>query len=100
MKIEKLEYYSSSRDGYTFERHPNIDDITDKINEIIDKLNEKDDAKPIKHGRWKNGRCSECGCDRVIAKVYRNGELVWTATYKDNYCPNCGCKMDLDEVKK
>lgn len=48
MKIEKLEYYSSgitSKDGSVirWERHPNNDDIVDKINEIIDKLNERDD---------------------------------------------------------
>lgn len=65
MRIEKLEYYSSSRDGYTFERHPNIDDITDKINEIIDKLNERDDVVPVI-------RCKDC--------EYYNGD--------EKYCVN------------
>lgn len=63
---------------------------------IIDEIDEQPsiDAEPVKHGRWINGICSECGCDRVITKVYRNDEVAWTATYKDNYCPNCGAKMN------
>ena len=42
-----------------------------------------DDA-PVRHGRWKRycknlGECSECG------------EVV---SVRNNYCPNCGAKMD------
>lgn len=40
----------------------------------------------IKHGRWIQGelyiKCSECG--------YPAGHL------SDNYCPNCGAKMDKE----
>ena len=56
------------------------------------------DVEPIRHGRWINGKCSECGCDRVITKIYRGDEVIWTASYKDNYCPTCGVKMDKVEV--
>lgn len=38
-KIEKLTYYSSSKDGYNWDRHPTIDDVVAKINELIDILN-------------------------------------------------------------
>ena len=49
---------------------------------------------PVKHGRWEHKKhklfgneydyiCSTCGCDYALAQ-YR-------------YCPNCGCKMDLEE---
>lgn len=51
------------------------------------------EAEPVKHGRWINGKCSECGYDRVITKVYYSDEVVWTALYKDNYCPTCGANM-------
>lgn len=39
VKIEKLEYYSSSSDGCIWERHPTYDDIVNKINEIIEVIN-------------------------------------------------------------
>ena len=42
------------------------------------------DVAPVRHGRWKRcgknlGECSECG------------EIV---AIRNNYCPNCGAKMD------
>lgn len=51
-------------------------------------------SEPVKHGRWiensdpgqninEHYMCSECGC------TFHN----WA---NDNYCPNCGCKIDLD----
>ena len=52
-------------------------------------------AEPIKHGRWIMKQhllfhqqlpyCSECG---------KTGIFVY------DYCPHCGAKMDLDEVKE
>lgn len=47
-------------------------------------------AEPVKHGRWvfddENGgyRCSACK----------------TLGGKSDYCPNCGTRMDLDEVEE
>ena len=50
------------------------------------------DVAPVRHGRWVPTEapfmnecedCSVCG--------YRT---VWGHGY--NYCPNCGCKMDLE----
>ena len=62
------------------------------------------DVAPVRHAKWEEChwveqdgpyslvahpkaafRCS--GCKYVFKK-----ELLW----KDNYCPNCGCKMDLE----
>lgn len=92
MKIEKLEYYSSSKEGYIWERHPNIEDITDKINEIIDKLNERNNAEPVKHGKWLfeeypdgyyHSKCSLCNS--------WFSEDAFLNPYK--YCPNCGACM-------
>lgn len=51
------------------------------------------EAEPVKHGRWiensdpgqninEHYMCSECGC------TFHN----WA---NDNYCPNCGARMDL-----
>lgn len=47
MKIDKLEYYSTSNDRYIWERHPNKDDIVKKINEIIDALNKMDEVEKM-----------------------------------------------------
>ena len=51
------------------------------------------DVAPVRHGRWLGSKhkifsntydyvCSKCGCDYALAKY--------------NYCPNCGCRMDLE----
>ena len=49
------------------------------------------DVQEVKHGRWirkayDNNCCSLCGWN------------VWVNTGK--YCPNCGSRMDLEEVEK
>ena len=51
------------------------------------------DVEPVRHGRWINDRweddvnyhtCNACGVEIRV-------------TYFDNYCPNCGARMDGDE---
>ena len=64
----------------------------------------------IRHGRWINGKCSEC-CEPAIYSswdepVYDydlDGDLVYshTETHMDfhftDYCPYCGAKLDLED---
>lgn len=60
------------------------------------------DAEPVRHGQWKaaNRRgtlcdtyvCSECGNMVMQAEGY-----TYSCTY--NYCPNCGAKMDEEDMK-
>lgn len=62
---------------------PDIDLSCEKFEAAILKIPSSDVA-PVKHGRWKRygknlGECSECG--EVVA-------------IRNNYCPNCGAKMD------
>jgi len=45
------------------------------------------DVAPVRHGRWREGvyagyKCSEC-------------RTTWDAP--TNFCPNCGCRMDLED---
>ena len=59
----------------------------DDVNFGVDKIPSADVA-PVRHGRWKRcgknlGECSECG--EVVA-------------IRNKYCPNCGCKMDLEDT--
>ena len=44
------------------------------------------DAKPVRHGHWEEFVCSVCG------------EIGWDN--EDNYCPNCGAKMDGERKDK
>ena len=60
-------------------RYENPEICTQEINSIP-----VADVAPVVHGRWKRygknlGECSECG--EVVA-------------IRNNYCPNCGAKMD------
>ena len=66
---------------------PDIDLSCEKFEAAIRKLQAANVA-PVRHGQWlhrKNGvaYCSECEIDTV-----EDGT---------EYCPNCGCKMDLEE---
>ena len=65
---------------------PDIDLSGEKFEAAILKIQAADVA-PVRHGKWlhrKNGvaYCSECEVDTVEDET--------------NYCPNCGCKMDLE----
>lgn len=44
----------------------------------------------VKHGRWLDGTCSECGKHAVNRVMFR-GEVVWEDSY--DYCPHCGARM-------
>lgn len=48
------------------------------------------DVAPVKHGRWNDGICSECGFD---AMYYKDVPVQIYA----NYCPNCGSRMGKEE---
>lgn len=51
------------------------------------------DAEPVRHGRWILNKhygdyeCSECGAGDFTALDFKQHRM--------NYCPNCGCKMDI-----
>ena len=60
------------------------------------------DVVPVRHGRWEEmhyeggildgtnfDRCSVCGYERVF------DDPALKTAFK--YCPNCGCKMDLED---
>ena len=51
-------------------------------------------ASAPKRGKWINGKCSECGGDAPLAKVFYRGELMWEHKPMRNFCPMCGAKMD------
>lgn len=43
-----------------------------------------------KHGRWLDGRCTNCTFEAEEFFDYEGRLIVYTT----DYCPNCGAKMD------
>ena len=64
------------------------------------------DVEPVRHGRWEGYIHSRyCGMDEFGEPVYRDGTVYYCANpkcrrktvVKENYYPNCGARMDLEE---
>ena len=56
------------------------------------------DVQPVRHGHdTRASRYFHCSvCDYGVADVYEDGPtLVFERQKEWNYCPNCGCRMDL-----
>ena len=47
------------------------------------------DVIQVRHGKWINGSCSECGAD--------SQEDYYMRDILTNYCPNCGARMYENE---
>ena len=69
----------------------------------------KVDAVEVVHGRWEDGRCSNCQEEALSTSwdepIYdydweENLRYAYTETHKEyhltDYCPYCGAKMDGD----
>ena len=67
------------------------------------------DVAPVRHGRWEDGRCSNCKEEAVSTSfdepIYdydweENLRYSHTETHTEyhltNYCPKCGAIMDLE----
>ena len=52
------------------------------------------DVAPVRHGRWSDGDpyCPICRKDK-----FRGLDADVWSDWKPDYCPNCGCRMDLEE---
>ena len=71
------------------------DDLNDLLTELNDKIVESiwaktADVAPVRRGRWEV--IDEAEPRRYGCSICRR--LSW---YMDNYCPNCGAKMDEEE---
>ena len=89
---EYIEREALYEKAYWHGEHP---DVGNPFPDGVDAIDIKDvdaipsaDVAPVRHGRWlhrKNGvaYCSECKIDTVEDET--------------NYCPNCGCMMDLED---
>lgn len=64
------------------------------------------DAAEVRHGRWEGYSHSRyCGIDADGEPVYRDGVVYYCSNpkcrrktvIKENFCPSCGAKMDLED---
>ena len=64
------------------------------------------DVAPVRHGYWIS--LTECANEGVYCSICK--KKVWKSDYawcskksrnklQSNYCPNCGAKMDLDDLE-
>ena len=91
-KADVLEYLSA-RKNQVLKSPLSTLDAKFEVMEIFDFVThrvESADVAPVRHGKWlhrKNGvaYCSECEVDTVEDET--------------NYCPNCGAKMDLNDLE-
>ena len=68
------------------------------------------DVAPVRHGRWIDGHCSECGAEATFTtwtepvydydweeNLYYSHDEIHNEYNETNYCPNCGAKLDGDK---
>ena len=61
------------------------------------------DVAPVVHGRWVHSRYEDCSEQFELVRCSQcNHEAYAMAFYVrgGNYCPNCGAKMDGDDVDR
>lgn len=76
--------------------------VDDMLDEVIDAP--PADVAPVVHGRWTDilnvYMVSETGACHGNATVCSVCLYINRNTFKTNYCPNCGAKMDEKEGKQ
>ena len=82
------------RDVFDYCKKGKTEEIPD-IDERCNSFKNKADFAEVKHGEWYlhpdgSGTCSNCN---------RIQKSVWDFDNIQNYCPNCGAKMDGKEKK-
>ena len=91
---EYIEREALYEKAYWHGEHPNVDN---PFPDGVDAIDIKDvdaipsaDVAPVRHGRWLPFHSTAAG-DIQYCSACEIG-----CTWKPNYCPNCGCKMDLE----
>lgn len=89
--IERLQLCLECTDCYTCAQHDQAIGLAiHALGELIGRR--AADAESVVHGRWLDGRCTNCAWEAPDFVQYEGYELNdWEPT---PCCPNCGAKMD------
>lgn len=77
-----------------------VDDMLDEV-----ECFQPSDVAPVVHGRWIGidssfWKPTHRGDIPVFRKTYRCSECRRRTAIAENYCPNCGAKMDKEETNE
>ena len=91
-KADVLEYLSARRNQVLKSPLSTLDAKFEvmEIFDFVDHRVESADVAPVRHGRWLPFHSTAAG-DIQYCSACEIG-----CTWKPNYCPNCGAKMDLE----
>ena len=83
------EYINRERARFEAKRYfKNMDEIQEYLDMLFCMLPAADVA-PVRHGRW---MCVDTDTEQFFLCNICKKKEYW----ESNYCPNCGCKMDLE----
>ena len=97
--------YISRDAALTALQNPELFNVSPRFLQILRDLPAAD-VEPVRHGRWEGYSHSRyCGIDEYHEPIYRDGTVYYCSNpkcrrktvVKENFCPSCGAKMDLEE---
>jgi hypothetical protein len=71
--------------------------VTEAVREMVKKLIKQEptaDVEPVRHGRWYENNIGDAVCSNCKG-IQDKYEVVFMP-----YCPNCGCKLDLEKEEE
>ena len=94
--VESIDWYSVYK-GKLTAGAPSSANALYKANDIYSAIDNAPaaDVVPVRHGRWIDGDpyCPICRKDK-----FRGLDADVWADWKPDYCPNCGAKMDAQNI--
>lgn len=90
-KADVFEYLSALRNWVLKNPLSTLDTmfVVMEMFDFVDHKVESADVAPVRHGWWKDNKCTACG-----EEAFCYGERPYHL--RTDFCPMCGAKMDLE----